>query len=105
MKRAQMKKYICSGNAGMTLVEVIISLALMVLLFSVFAVFIQGATAMNKRTILADTALSKANNAVLMDMAGEPDTVTITIDGMDYEINVTRYAGTGDDVTLWRFEP
>lgn len=93
------------NKRGITLVEMIISLALMVLMFAAFATFIQGASALNRRTISLDNDITIAENLTVAAGGTGGGSVSVTVNGVSYDESVTMYYGTSNDVSLTRFEP
>ncbi len=94
------------SKRGMTLVEVVISLAMMVLLFAAFAVCMQGASALNRRTIELDERLAYADEDIIVGSQSNA-TVQFTIDGTVYsDVAVKVYIGTDEDYNqlLVRFD-
>ena len=92
----------------MTLVEVVVALGLMVLLFSMFAIFLDSAGNMNKLAKQNDAQLAEAEANVYSSGSTSVGSVTFTEGGgTDYTYNVDIIEGASADgeLTLRRFEP
>ena len=94
-------------SRGMTLIEVVVALGVLVLVFAMFSMFLNTATNMNTQAMAADSGLAEAELKVYSGAPSGNGKVTFSLGGdvLSYNVNIYSGASSDGEVELGRFAP